>query len=108
MDQSLRVFFREAPLWFDAAWAISVWSIVAAAVLLLIRSRHAVVAFGVSLIGFMVSAIWPIAKASGLMQGLLPPTPSILLMTIVSLIGAIVGLSFLAYARAMRRRGVLR
>jgi len=43
------------PAWITAAWAFGVWGSLAGSVLLLLRSRHAVTAFMVSLAGAVVS-----------------------------------------------------
>ena len=42
------------PTWTDATWAIGVWGGLAGALLLLMRSRHAVLAYVLSLIGSVV------------------------------------------------------
>ncbi len=39
------------PLWASIGWGLGVWAAVAGSILLLIRSRHAVTAFTLSLIG---------------------------------------------------------
>ncbi len=39
------------PLWVSAGWALGVWGALAASLLLLARSRHAVPVFAVSLLG---------------------------------------------------------
>lgn len=43
------------PLWADFGWGLGVWGSVAGSILLLMRSRHAVTAFLVSLVGAAVS-----------------------------------------------------
>ena len=48
-------WFESFPAWTIAAWAVGVWASVAGAVLLLLRSRHAVTAFLLSLVGALVS-----------------------------------------------------
>lgn len=92
-----------APLWFDVTWGIGVWFSVFGALLLLLRSRFAVAAFGLSLIGFVASAVYTyiIADPSAMtMGGTFEVTFS----------AAIFGLLLiqLNYARSMRHRGVLR
>lgn len=42
----------------DAAWAISAWSALAGSLLLLLRSRHALAAFGISLAGLMATTVY--------------------------------------------------
>ena len=43
------------PIWAQIAWPVGVWGSVLGSVLLLLRSRHAVTAFVVSLLGALVS-----------------------------------------------------
>lgn len=47
-----------APTWTLPPWALGVWGGLAGAVLLLVRSRGAVWAFAVSLLGLAVSQAW--------------------------------------------------
>jgi len=46
------------PAWATGAWAIGVWASLAGAVLLLLRSRHAVLAFVISFVGAAVSFVF--------------------------------------------------
>lgn len=90
------------PGWLSAFWALGVWGSLAGSVLLLVRSRHAVAAFAVSLIGLAVSQVY---------QYLDPTLPASMhspgMVAMMLLIwGAL--LFFIGYARAMARRGVLR
>jgi hypothetical protein len=55
------------PLWAEIGYGLGVWGSVAGSILLLLRSRHAVTAFLVSLIGAGVSF-------AGQMQNPLPPS----------------------------------
>ena len=43
------------PLWAQIAWGLGVWGSVAGSLLLLVRSRHAVLAFAASLLGALGS-----------------------------------------------------
>ena len=47
-------YWEALPVWLVAFWALGVWGGLAGAVLLLMRSRYAVWAFAVSLIGIIV------------------------------------------------------
>lgn len=51
-------FYLGFPLWYEAVWAIAVWSAIVASVALLIRSRFAAPAFLVSLVFFLISAAY--------------------------------------------------
>ena len=46
------------PVWVMAAWAFGVWGALAGSILLLLRSRHAVHAFFVSIVGLAVSTFY--------------------------------------------------
>jgi hypothetical protein len=48
-------YFQSLPGWLTAFWALGVWGGLAGSALLLIRSRYAVWAFAVSVIGVIVS-----------------------------------------------------
>lgn len=47
-------YFDSLPSWLTAFWAIGVWGGLAGAILLLMRSRHAVLVLGLSLVGAIV------------------------------------------------------
>lgn len=49
--------FAASPWWLDAFWALGVWGAVAGSVLLLMRSRHALAAFLVALVGLIVVSV---------------------------------------------------
>ncbi len=86
------------PAWLTAFWALGVWGSVAGSVLLLMRSRHAVTAFVLSLLGLAVSQGY---------QALVMRPPENPGSAITVVIWASLAL-FLYYAWAMARRGVLR
>lgn len=91
-----------APLWFDVAWAVGVWSAVLGSLLLLMRSRHAPWVFALSLGGLIVGSLYSyvLAEPSALQildTGLL----------LFSLAVAVVAVALWLYARAMRQRGHL-
>ena len=96
-----RAFLDAAPAWVHGAWAFGVWGALAGSLLLLARSRHAVVAFGLSLAGLAANTVYQLTL----------PTPSPHLDTPgqIALHVAIwaVAIALLLYALRMRRRGVL-
>ncbi|RVQ65792.1 hypothetical protein EKN06_12760 [Croceicoccus ponticola] len=53
----LIAFYAARPWWVDAFWALGVWGSVAGSLLLLMRSRHALAAFLVSLVGLIVTSV---------------------------------------------------
>ncbi len=71
-------FFDSFPAFASALWALGVWGSLAGAILLLIRSRHAVTAFLVSLIGalgsfaYQFSMEMPAAMAESSMARVMP------------------------------------
>ena len=91
------------PTWMYGPWILGVWGAVAGSILLLMRSRFAVWAFGLSLIGAVVSLIY------GQFINPAPPLPAEMAMMsympyVITLIAA-----FLAwYAWTMSKKGVLR
>ncbi len=91
-------FMAALPAWLTAFWALGVWGSLAGSLLLLARSRMAVAAFALSLLGLAVSqlsqAFW-----------LHPPQPAPLGL-VLTIWSALV--FFLIYARSMAARGVLR
>lgn len=97
----LSAFFDSFPVWASALWAIGVWGSVAGSVLLLMRSRHAVTAFIVSLIGAILSFIYQFT-----MDVPAEMTDSLGQVMPFVIVGAIVLQWW--YARRMRAAGVLR
>lgn len=95
---------EQAPLWFDATWAIGVWFSVIGALLLLARSRMAGSAFALSLAGLIGSAIYTygIAEGGSMVAAAGPAAIAFNIAIPVILIG------LWLYARAMTKRGVLR
>jgi hypothetical protein len=94
-------FFDSFPAWASGLWAIGVWGSVAGSILLLMRSRHAVTAFVVSLIGAVLSFVYQATID-------VPPemTDSLGKVMPFVIVGAIVLQWW--YARRMRAAGVLR
>lgn len=89
------------PAWLTAFWAIGVWGSLAGSLLLLGRSRHAVIAFAASLLGLAVSQLYQMATDRPQeMSG----TAMAIFMAIIW--GALA--LFLTYAVCMKRAGVLR
>jgi hypothetical protein len=102
LTDAQKAFMDNGPIWFEAAWAVGVWFSVLGAVLLLLRSRLARTAFGLSFLGLMVSSVYSfgIADRTGLTL-----TPA--QMGFTAAIYVVLVLLWI-YARAMTRRGVLR
>ncbi len=85
------------PAWLIAFWALGVWGSLVGSLLLLARSRHAVTAFALSLLGLAVSQLTQAFV-------LHPPQPAPVGLTLV-IWSALVFL--LIYARSMAAKRVL-
>jgi hypothetical protein len=90
------------PIYAQIGWGVGVWVGLLAAVLLLLRNRWAVWAYGLSLIGAVLSLGYQIALAPPLAGA---DTPMMKAMPYVIIL---VALGLFLYARAMEKRGVLR
>jgi hypothetical protein len=93
---------EDMPLYAQVGWGLGVWLALAGAVLLLLRSRWAVWAYGVSLIGALLSLGYQLLLA--------PPLPGAdgPIYTVMPLVIILVAVLLFLYARAMERKGVLR
>lgn len=91
------------PMWAQFGWGLGVWMGVLGSVLLLLRSRWAVHAFGLSLIGMVLSFGYQYTAAPE-MPGTADDGP----MAYMPLFIALVGVLLFVYARAMAKKGVLR
>lgn len=89
------------PAWAIGAWALGVWGALAGSLLLLARSRHAVLAFAVSLLGLLALTIY---------QHLLNPSPTQRTngMMVMEVVIWAIGIFLLWYAWTMQKKGVLR
>ena len=90
------------PAWAVAAWAVGVWGSVAGSILLLMRSRHAVIAFLLSIIGAAVSFAYQLTaegKPASMEGGAATAMPVVILILIVAQ---------WYYARRQAAAGVLR
>lgn len=89
------------PLYAKVGWALGVWGGLLGSLLLLMRSRYAVLTFAISMIGIVLSIGYQLAVAPRL-QGTKSVGYGIMPWLII-----VVGLALLAYSRAMAKRGVL-
>ncbi|MEP3191496.1 MAG: hypothetical protein ABJO44_16085 [Parasphingorhabdus sp.] len=94
-------YFYAFPAWADAAWALGVWGAFIGSLLLLLRSRYAIIAFGLSLLGLLGSSIYQMTTD---MPASLS-TPGIWIFTVVIWLSIIL---LIWYARMMTTKGVLR
>jgi hypothetical protein len=98
-----RAYFNSFPFWMEAAWALGVWGALAGSILLLFRSRHAVAAFAISLIGLAISTFYQFVISDVDVSALMPPEASYITFAIW-----IIAIALLAYAWWLRGKAVLR
>ena len=102
MTREQQAFLEAAPPWLDATWALGVWGGLIGSLLLLARSRYAVSAFIVSLLGL---------AGNTLSQLLLPEqSPHLDSSGAIALHLTVwaIAIGLLIYSLWMRRRAVLR
>jgi hypothetical protein len=101
-DQAMIDYFLAMPMWMYGPWILGVWGALAGSVLLLLRNRLAVWAFGLSLIGALVSLVY---------GQVIDPPPLSAEMAMMKYMPYVIALiaAFLAwYAWTMNKKGVLR
>ena len=88
------------PIWAQIGWGLGVWMGLVGSLLLLIRSRHAVWTFALSLLGAVI----------GLGYQMSNPMPGVtgFMATGMPIIIILIALGLYLYARAQRASGVLR
>jgi hypothetical protein len=97
-----RAYFESFPMWMEATWAFGVWGGFLGAILLLMRSRHAVTAFAVSLAGLAASTVYQYVLNT-------PPTEMTTgVMMAMNIVIWAIAIGLLWYAMRMRKAGVLR
>jgi hypothetical protein len=97
-----RAFFDSFQGWTEAFWALGVWGALIGSLLLLIRSRYAVHAFGLSLVGIVVGMGYQylaMEAPESLTTGAMAVMPWVILA---------VGIALFVYARNQAAKGVLR
>ena len=92
-------FMNSYPAWASALWALGVWGAFAGSVLLLLRSRFAVPAMLVALLGLIGTTVYNYGMAD---------VPASMEAPVLDVAIWVVTLFLLAYARTMRAAGVLR
>ena len=90
------------PIWAQFGWGLGVWGGLAGAILLLLRSRWAVLAMGLSLFGALLGLGYQ-ALAAPPLQGMESAMADAMPYVIIG-----IALALFVYARAMRAKGVLR
>lgn len=103
MTDAMVAYYNAMPAWMYLPWVLGVWGAVAGSVLLLMRSRFAVHAFALSLLGAAVSLLYGlfIDKAP-------PPPPEMAMMTYMPYVIVLIAAFLAWYAWSQRKSGVLR
>lgn len=102
LTDEMIAYYDSFPLWMQIAWPVSVWAAVIGCVLLLMRKRHAVTAFAVSTIAYLVAAVHTF--------GVNPP-PSGMNSAGTMIFSIVIGVQLALlwfYARNMTAKGILR
>ncbi|MDO9367615.1 MAG: hypothetical protein Q7T68_03525 [Sphingopyxis sp.] len=98
-----QAYFASFPLWANVGWALGIWGSVLGSVLLLMRSRHAVAVFALSLAGLAVSSFYQFGMHYGDLQRMFGSFPMVFTAAIW-----VIAIALLVYARAMTAKGILR
>jgi hypothetical protein len=91
------------PLYAKVGWGLGVWGGLLGAMLLLIRSRYAVWAFALSMLGILLSIGYQVVAAPRL-----PGSPNSAMSTAIPYVIGLIGIALLLYSNSMHKRGVLR
>lgn len=100
--QAIMAYINGFPIYASAGWGFGVWGGLAGSILLLMRSRHAVIAFALSMVGAVVGLGWQLlnpAPVADMHEGFNGAVPYVIIGVTVAL--------FL-YARSIRAKGLLR
>ena len=95
-------YMSSLPKWTTAMWAIGVWGGLAGSILLLMRNRYAIWAYGLSLIGAIVGLgyqMFMTQQPASMKTGAMAIMPWVIIVLCAFLFW---------YARAMEKKGVLR
>ena len=92
-------YFNGYPMWATVCWALGVWGAFAGSVLLLLRSRFAVPAMLVALLGLIGTTVYNYGMAD---------VPASMEAPVLDVAIWAVTLFLLVYARTLRAAGVLR
>ena len=90
------------PIYAQIAWPLGVWGGLAGSILLLLRSRFAVHAFAISLLGAVVGMAYQLFAAPPM------PGPESAMTKVMPFVIIAIATFLLWFASAMRKKGVLR
>jgi hypothetical protein len=99
--QQALAYFQSYPAWFHGAWAVGVWGAVLGSLLLVLRTRFAVHAFALSLLGLATTTVYQMVVGQ-------PDWVQNTTTTIITIVIWSIATFLLIYAASMRSKGVLR
>lgn len=102
-DDAMIAYYEAMPGWMYVPWTLGVWGAVIGSVMLLLRRRWAVPAFGLSLLGALISLIY-----GKLIDPPPPAPPELAVMSWMPIAILVIAVLLFGYAFNMRKRGVLR
>lgn len=102
-DDAMVAYYEAMPGWMYVPWTLGVWGAVIGSVMLLLRRRWAVPAFGLSLLGALISMIY-----GKLIDPPPPAPPELAAMSWMPIVILLIAILLFGYAFNMRKRGVLR
>lgn len=102
-DNAMVAYYEAMPGWMYVPWTLGVWGAVIGSVMLLLRRRWAVPAFGLSLLGALISLIY-----GKLIDPPPPAPPELAAMSWMPIVILLIAVLLFGYAFNMRKRGVLR
>ncbi|WP_313445450.1 hypothetical protein [Brevundimonas sp.] len=102
-DDAMVAYYEVMPGWMYVPWTLGVWGAVIGSVMLLLRRRWAVPAFGLSLLGALVSLIY-----GKLIDPPPPAPPELAAMSWMPIVILLIAVLLFGYAFNMRKCGVLR
>ena len=90
------------PIWAQFGWGLGVWAGLLGSLLLLVRSRWAVLVLGLSMVGALLGLGYQILAAPP------PPGAGDPMMDVMPYVIIAIAIALFLYASAMRKKGVLR
>lgn len=100
--EAMMAYINSFPLWASFGWGLGVWMGLAGSILLLMRHRLAVIAFGLSLAGAILGIGYQLMRPADIPQmhdGFNGVVPYLIIL---------IALALYLYSRALLRKGLLR
>ena len=100
--EAVVAYIDSFPVWASFGWGLGVWMGLAGSILLLMRHRLSVIAFGLSLAGAILGIGYQLMRPSGIAQmhqGFNAVVPYLIIL---------IALALYLYSRAQLRKGLLR